>query len=72
MKEIRIDADLHYSQKLSDTEGQTFVEGLLVIGGTINVRYDLFSGGSNGTGLFTFNCTVRQDTDDRIFQQQIW
>jgi hypothetical protein len=56
MKEITIEARVWVSE--SDRKN------ILNVGTRVDVRYSHFSGGTNGTELFTFYCLIRNDRDE--------
>jgi intein/homing endonuclease len=63
MSEIRIDGTLYVSKSENG-------EGRRVVNGRIGVRYQHFTGGSNGTELFAWSCVLRSDIGDSIFNAQ--
>jgi len=57
MKEIRINGEITFRQ---DEEN----ENVIHVGCRVGVRYEHFTGGSNGCALFSFFCRIRKDRED--------
>jgi hypothetical protein len=57
MKEIRINGDITLRQNAEN-------DNVIDIGGRVGVRYDHFTGGSNGCELFSIFCKIRKDRED--------